>query len=67
MSRSNKLNGKRQTPFIQRQAGVCGSYVSKQQIHMIKYITDNSFHKIMRLYNKETPKYVIHKTSSNNA
>ncbi|EUD64221.1 hypothetical protein C922_05400 [Plasmodium inui San Antonio 1] len=46
---------------------VCGNYVSKQHIHMIQYITDSAFDKLMRLYDKDTPKYVIHKTTNNNA
>ncbi|EUD64957.1 hypothetical protein C922_04689 [Plasmodium inui San Antonio 1] len=58
MSESNQLNEKPKTPFIQRRGSVCGNYVSKQHIHMKQYIPDSSFHRLMRLYNKETPKYL---------
>ncbi|EUD64019.1 hypothetical protein C922_05602 [Plasmodium inui San Antonio 1] len=32
---------------------------------MIQYITDSSFDKLMRLYDKDTTKYVIHETRNN--
>ncbi|EUD63066.1 hypothetical protein C922_05849, partial [Plasmodium inui San Antonio 1] len=67
MSESDQLNEKRQTPFIQRRGSVFGNSVSKQHIKMKQYIPDSSFHKLMRLYDKDTAEHVIYETTNNNA